>query len=71
MIRQVETHEDPDSVYVDVTPLHHTNAWLHAISVCSLERQSGEQGVAIFVSVLDAIRVFMLRRPAVANQMEI
>jgi hypothetical protein len=50
VITQVDTEEDPDVVYVDVTAQHSTKLYLHAVSVCSLERAAGEQGVAIFVS---------------------
>ncbi|GJE94708.1 hypothetical protein PsYK624_108790 [Phanerochaete sordida] len=48
VIVQDERIEDLDEVIVEVTPLHNTLHWLHAVSVCALMRSPQEMGIGIF-----------------------
>lgn len=48
VIVQDERINDSLMVKVDVTPLHNTYRWLHAVSVCSLARNQHEMGLGIF-----------------------
>lgn len=54
VIIQDERMHEPDTLHVDVVAYHDASSYLHAISVCALERKPGEQGIGIFVCFISS-----------------
>lgn len=57
VVIQDDRIDEPDVVHVDVTAQNSTRTWLHAVSVCMMERAAGEQGVALFVSAANVMNI--------------